>query len=399
MYCRQETYFLFCEIKEWNKSVFDMWEVNIRKKHIRIMGGCILTSGKDRKNILLVCNTYYQLILAIQMKRTIFINEQVDLWLSDHSVGAEEVVDRIKKEKIFVNVKYIKTRQKVYDRSKFSKIKEQLDINFGEIGNYDLPLYDEIIFHNFDMDFYRIGDLYQKIGHEVVWSKFEEGILSYSYSDLSSNCVVISELIRKFTRRKRIVPEIKFFYCTDPEFKKDYFDCVLKKVPRINSDDRDMQKILNNIFDYEPVNYKQKYIFFASSSDIDGTPCGETELVLKIANEVGKENLLVKMHPRDTRNVYEERGIAVMRNSFVPWEVIQMNGLPSDTVFLTLTSGAFLSASVLLNQNIRGIYLYPAVECKTETFKRHTSVISRAINQLHDKNMFMGISVMNDYYK
>lgn len=351
-----------------------------------------MTKKKHDRYVLIICDTYFQLILGIQMKRTLFVNNQVDLWLSDHSVRAEEVAKRLEEKKVFTNVKYIRTKA-AHKQSKLEKFREQIFINFAPVKVQNIPLYDEIIYHNFNMYFYRLADIYQKIGHKVIWSKFEEGILSYNiYSDFYFKSVYVSEFIRRFTRRERVASKVKRYYCTNPEIKKDSRNCEKICIPCVNSD-QEMKELLNDIFDYKPINFKQKYIFFASSSDIDGEPYGETELVLRIAEQVGPENLLVKMHPRDMRKVYEEKGIAVLRNSFVPWEVMQMNPLPEEVVLLTVISGAFFNATVLLNQGRRGIYLYPKVQCDTKTFKIITSAIENTLNKLHEGNKCKNINI------
>ena len=347
-----------------------------------------MTKKKHNRYVLIICNTYYQLILAIQMKRTLFANNQVDLWLSDHSVRAEKVAKRLEEKKVFTKVTYIRTKNATYGRSKIEKFKQQISINFRSVKVQNIPLYDEIIYHNINMDFYRLADIYQKIGHRVIWSKLEEGILSYNvYDDFSYKSIYISEFIRKFTRREGVASKVKWYYCTNPEIKKEYWGRRNIRIPYVGSD-QEMKEILNHIFDYKPVEFKQKYIFFASSSDIDGNSYGETELVLKIAKRVGKENLLVKMHTRDTRKVYEEKGISVLRNSFVPWEVMQMNMLSGDVVLMTITSGAFLSAEILLNQGNegnQGIYLYPKVQCNKKTFKKCALTIEDILRRLHEE--------------
>ena len=43
------------------------------------------------QNILFVCNTYYQLIMAINMRITLFKNDKVTLLLSNHSKNADVI--------------------------------------------------------------------------------------------------------------------------------------------------------------------------------------------------------------------------------------------------------------------------------------------------------------------
>ena len=62
---------------------------------------------KEMKRILLVSNTYYQLIMAIQMRYTIFTEDEIVLMLSDHSKGTKVICEEIKKLNVFHQVKSI----------------------------------------------------------------------------------------------------------------------------------------------------------------------------------------------------------------------------------------------------------------------------------------------------
>ena len=51
----------------------------------------IKESDMYMKSILCLCNTYYQLVLAIQLKATIFQNANYDVIASDHSRNMDQV--------------------------------------------------------------------------------------------------------------------------------------------------------------------------------------------------------------------------------------------------------------------------------------------------------------------
>ena len=144
--------------------------------------------------------------------------------------------------------------------------------------------------------------------------------------------------------------------------------------------------------------YPQKYIYFAGTLDFEGgKPIGEFELVQKIAKQVGKENLLVKVHPRDTRSVYAEEGLLVDKNSSKPWEIIQMLGDFSNKVFLTATSGSVLAGNFLTTNPVPTFYMYKC--CDTD---KNISALKNVNNielLLHEKSMqkiFCGIKIATD---
>lgn len=345
------------------------------------------------RHILIICNTYYQLVFACQLRRTFFNDEKVDIWLSDHSINANLVADRLRETRFFTDVRYQKTKQRIYTQSILTDIWDVLKTNFGKIRDLDIPLYDEILFYNLTPDMFSLADFLKQHHKNVIWSHFEEGILSYNqvYYKGLFNRLGLAMFFRRFTSRDNILSNISQYYCTNPEFMTASKGWKLFKVPHIAVDDLRIRDVLNYIFDYKPQPITQKYIFFASSSDIDGSPFGETEIILDIADRVGSENLLVKMHPRDNRHVYEDKGITVMRNSFVPWEIMQMNMDTRDKIFLCVTSGAFLSASVILGQESRGFFLYPSVKGNTDSLKKRFTIIQNNLDNLHKAGLCQGI--------
>lgn len=341
---------------------------------------------------LIICWTYYQLIIAIQLKLTLFKNDKVSILFADHSVNCDKVTARLKKLKIFANVEIIHMK---HHRQIFKDIAMVLEYNFGKKNKLNIDLYDEVIYHSNDLLIYAIADVCAAQSQKVIWSRMEEGLFSYDSDFAMGNKVKITRQIRKITKRTDVFDEIKNYYCFFPECKDNPANWNLIKIPPITEEIDRLREILNYIFEYEPQEYKQKYIFFTSCFDIDGRDFGETELVLKVAEKVGIKNLLVKMHPRDNRKIYEEHGIHVMRNSYVPWEVIQLNWEKNPHILLTANSGAFISITSLLKKDITGYFLYSYIDNKNESFLSYENKISLMLNKLHSLNIANNIIALN----
>lgn len=341
---------------------------------------------------LFICNTYMQLIMAIHIKLTMFQTDIVDVWLSDSSKGAKEVSERLSCLSLFRVVRFVTWRSEVMRQSKSEKIQSLLSYNFMPVKKLDIDIYDEIIFYNPDIQILAIEDYYGKIGHKVVWSRYDEGILSYNTDLVSGKTVVISRVVRKYIHRKDPFCKVSRYYCMFPNLKETHLEWELITVPRIDEDINRLRQILNHVFNYVPENLPP-YIFFASSSDIDGKPFGETELVLKLAEYVGKDNLVVKVHPRDIRTVYQDANIKVMQNSLVPWEVMQLNLDVRRFHLLTVHSGSFISITAMMNDNqIKGDFLYRCIRCPKVFFAKRSKEIHGQLEKLHRNNLNMGLS-------
>ena len=312
---------------------------------------------------LCIVNTYYQLLFCIQMRLTILNNVYMTILISDHSKNANQIAEIIKEKKIFNEVHYIRTRdidvnigikQKIIDCVKLSGYNEtRYDYLFDVVEN---KYYDMFLFYN-------LGYLYIDACYSYFWrfnknlkiSLFEEGILAYSIDYYSLRRRKLVDYLKRIKGKPPIVNQIVSYYCFYPVLFKGNFN--VKQVPLI-SQGASISRVLQDIFKIN-LQYKQKYIFFTSVYDFEGgKPVGEFELVNKIANLVGKDNLLIKTHPRDTRTIYQDNGFYVDQNSSIPWEAIQLSGDFSDKVFMTINSGSVLSGSTMSEKPVRTYYMY-----------------------------------------
>lgn len=335
---------------------------------------------------LIICHTYYQLIVAIQLRRTLFAHDDVDLMLSNESSNAENVAHRISELQLFSDVLVFHNY-----RSKFSKIISILKTSFNCGCNTKIKCYDEILFYNIDLSLYHIFDYYEKVNHYAIWSWFEEGVLSCNSPMNSCGSLRLAQKLRKITGKVNFMQHITQYYCFHPELITRHKNLCLRRIPLIKPNDKRTVALLNYIFDYKKPDKMKKYIYFASSSDIDRQPYGETEFILKIAAAVGFDNLIVKVHPRDKRNVFFERGINVMQNSYVPWEVIQLNLINQESVLLTTTSGAFLNACALMDISVCGLFLNQCIENKSHIYREKSNEIHSIIDNLHRHNICMDV--------
>lgn len=330
------------------------------------------------RKILFVCNTYYQLIAAMQLNVSLFKNDRVSVVLSDQSKDAEAVVGRLRKLDFFDCVFYMQTKE--YDGGKhsvFSAIVETVFAAFGyskiaeEIGRYD-----ELVYFNPTCStlsiFSKISRENRKksVGSEdyqaqnILCSRVEEGIFSYTSDFLEgerfalSKRVKIALRIRKLFQKSNYDNLTKNFYCFFPEIYKGNLNPV--SIPLIDTEGI-VPHMLSKAFniDKNKLSYHQKYIFFSSVYDFEGgNPIGESRLIESVAELVGRENILIKQHPRDRRSIFKDMGLQVDENSAVPWEALQLTMDFSDKVFLTTTSGSVLSANLITEGSSNTYFLY-----------------------------------------
>lgn len=314
------------------------------------------------KKIIAIVNTYYQLITAIRMKETLWERCIVDIIVSDQSNESKRITDKLKKTQYFKNVYWISNKALCEKRSDLLTLSEKSRLIMFGLSKKNFIFneeYDELAYYNADIYTYGLFACLIKRNNKLVCSRYEEGVLSYSDSMflLNSGYRYVDKL-RKCVYKNTLETHTQYFYCFFPSLYTG--NLIVKQIPPIE----DTQKIgetLKEIFSVnnDMLHINEKYIFFTSVYDFEGgNPIGETELVLEIADLVGKNNLIVKMHPRDGRTVFQKYGINVYTQSAIPWEAIQLNNDFSKKIFLTVNSGSVLGANMILKNKAKSYFLF-----------------------------------------
>lgn len=327
------------------------------------------------RRVLILANTYFQLIVGIQLKCTVLCDEDITILLSDHSKNTDVICSRLKSIDGFSNTYHIKSKGMVAKRSRSAKLKDSMRISFGlnnrffsYIEQIDDQYFDELICFNYNIDIISLYSMLYKMNRNIIVSLMEEGIFSYKYEVEKNYRRKIIKALRNIRGAKDASQALSNFYCFYPDVYQGNLKTV--KVPMVKQDGL-CSKILKTIFevDDKKIEYKQKYIFFTSVLDFEGgKPIGEFGVVKAVSEFVGKDNMIVKTHPRDIRTIYSENGLNVDKNSSIPWEVIQLSGDFSDKVFLSATSGSVLTSSLLTEKPTKTFYMYKLCNIENNRF-------------------------------
>ena len=314
---------------------------------------------------IIIVNTYYQLIVAIHLKTTLFRNDYICCLISDHSNDSKKVFDRVVSKMIFDECHYIKTKGVKENRSLVEKLIDFISISFCKSNRYEYYLsnvvnkfYNEIICFNFYIDIYGLHSVLCRYNNTIKVSFFEEGILSYNIIQEDTTRRKIIKICRFIQNKPNVNYKNGNFYCFYPNLYNG--GCNVIKIPKISQNSLTC-KAISDIFEINTLNnnYNKKYIFFSSVYDFEGDyPIGEFDLICKVADIVGIKNLLIKKHPRDTRDVFEKNGFIVDSNSSIPWEAIQLSLDFNKSIFLTATSGSVLAGSLMCDNPVKTFYMF-----------------------------------------
>lgn len=126
------------------------------------------------------------------------------------------------------------------------------------------------------------------------------------------------------------------------------FGAEIIQLPKIDVKDSEICNIYKTVFGYNDVP-KEKFIYFEGPFFWDEFVMNDLDVLEEFANIVGKDNIIVKMHPRDKIDRYTCRGYKVMDNSIIPWEITTMLCDLSKKVLVTITSNAVMTGDFVFD--------------------------------------------------
>jgi len=347
---------------------------------------------------LLIIGNPFQLMQALFFQERLFKDKDVtDILIFRSVIGHEMFTERLKELHLFRKVMLINENAKKGKR--FKKIFELLLVSCGhaermsyivdsELINSD---YDEVWYYNYCLWYYGIYDLINsKENRQVKFVAFMESIFTYTYlrnGEMSPPISLREKIIRigrSLCGKWILYPYSENVYIQFPEMANSYSERIIHTLPILTSKDRCFYNNVKHVFSVPVFRGLPKYIFMASSLEFDGFGNGETDLIIQIADIVGKENLIVKLHPRDNRCLLEKAGISIMDSSRVCWEAIQLGNDFSQNVFLTVASASIVNTILFSGEDLEAYYLFPLIIEMSDVFRTYClDSVENTINMAH----------------
>lgn len=326
------------------------------------------------QKVLFLVNTPYQLMVAVSLRLNEFNAFDADVAITDKIADYEKLVQRVREAEVFNGTIELQTRQL------FSDDKKQTLKN--RIVEREYPFtekYDSFLFANLDHSASAVYRFLKKENKLVHAYMFEDGLATYSgwYAEFLSMYGAQSK--EGVTYRNRLLKKWFHYYVDDvfchvermylltPEILTYTPKFEVIQMKPISYHNLTVVQLYNRIFGYDSSvdSYKEKVIFFEESYFADGISVNDVEMVGKIAEIIGKDNIFVKIHPRNPENRFEQLGYATNKNLSIPWEVIAMNIDLSDKILVSIASVAAIVPCTLLNKTYKGILLMKLLEDKS----------------------------------
>jgi hypothetical protein len=306
---------------------------------------------------LFVCGTIFQLITAINITVS-NLKVNTDLILTD-STDFSEIEKKLEELNIFCHIYHMKDDacKKDYwtmnekQRKQLSKYPSKGIDPIELIKTYEHLYLPSLSAYNKLFYYYLI-----KGGMKLKVHLYEEGITTYVI-DVVENIQKDGMLHRHYGKQAldHNLVEIMLY---EPElYSVPRLSEIVTPIPKLSNENVRLVKAFRSVFG-ECALPKEKYIFLEEAFVKDGILSMDIELVEELASVVGKDNIVVKLHPRNPVDRFSMRGFSLFPNSKIPWEIILLSNDLREKVLVTVSSSSSITAKLILNKPMYAIQLY-----------------------------------------
>jgi hypothetical protein len=311
---------------------------------------------------LIICSTPYQILTAVNLRLASILNESTDLIVFDYALGIDKVCENIRISKLFHRVKYAPAK-KCFERCTSGKITGFLwnswylvnQKKHTNVIGFDLK-YEKIYYSFADPVVVILCTYLQKKYHNIKFVGFEDGLSDYYDKQSDYTQRYLSKL---FHIPKEIYHRDKvYMYCpklaSDPDGEYE----LVQIPPQFMLPEN--RNLLNKIFDWNDQSIiSERIIYFDQLPDYRvGITDNFNRTIANLLKKTFGENIIVKMHPRRTVNIYEQYGIKTYRQSSIPFEICCMNFNCDQKIFITNISSACFMPKMIFNEEATIIFLF-----------------------------------------
>lgn len=287
------------------------------------------------------------------------------------------LAESIRSEGCFDQVYYVESFDYARYRTPYSKKERYREELFPQkvLAQYwpGASAYSKVYLANPDRFAQLTFNALSRVNPDVQAVLFEDGMLTYSpifLSDIESSRIILDKPIKRFAyhhvfRRKALcdnIQELLLFHPKDLDWKPSF---AITELAKINCEDDCFRNMCNRIFQYDgdTDHYDRKYLFMEESFAAEDVPINDVQLLKQLAERVGMDNIMVKIHPRNPVNRFAKEGFLTNQNTSIPWELIVMNlGDISDMTLITVASSSVLNPMMIFGKKVKAYSLYNLVD-------------------------------------
>lgn len=342
---------------------------------------------------LIVCCTMYQLINAVNLKVSNLCQGDTDLLLvnsTDFSLVKEKLKEVGLYRDIFEMPNYLPMERTF--RDKLSE-KERLKISKDPCLFMDYS----VIKRSYDNLYLAIDDVYGKLlyyyllsnNHNLRIHLYEDGLSSYTKNYEAR--FRSDQLHHQYYSTNSFEKNITAYYLYSPSlYCGSKWKFPISELPKITKDSKNLISVLKDIFltnEMEKISLQYNYLYLVEAFIDKKIVVEDTRLLNFVSDVLGKENIAVKLHPREHIDRFTPRGYHVLGNYTLPWEIILLANIEKRVSLFSFSSTACLTGKLVFDMDSYSVFAckMPLINAnyvlRDKTMAKFLSLVDREFNR------------------
>lgn len=317
-----------------------------------------------KERILFVCETKAQLFNAINIKLNVLKEKISDVCLCDNGCNnLSNLYSKVNESNVFNNTYVYHTRHDT-DQSAFGKFRRAFrSISLVKNTSNALPnreiKYSMIFISGPSSSVNGVYYHLKKMNNSIKLFLYEEGIYEYY---MFNNKYLIRRLYSQFIYHRYYLDDAEGVYVYSPKLLTgDTKNKKIIAISPISFNDTNFVCAINSIFSIEvgllSVLKNIKYLYMDQAFPSREENEQQYQIVQRIAEIVGKDNIGIKLHPNSLAKKYKEYSDLCIKTNMA-MEVIELNLQLRELTLLTICSSSVFNFKLLFDVNPRIILLY-----------------------------------------
>ena len=308
-------------------------------------------------NVILV-NSLFNLMTAIQLRRKILTDSPVDIVLSTHAKGLREIYQSRKLESIFDKVFFA---DYCGLDSHIERIKGVINPNYiiHKLTGYNFIPYTDIYFWNptHFLHFYLFEA--EKRGLNVNLHVYGDAMGGF-FMDVPLDRGIfgrnsLNKLIYKYYNYAPLDRVNYDYYEYEPQYITFETHREIKKIPGF-AGDLEIINIFNSIFDFDEEEIQEPVIILDFNQDDHFRNSTRGLDFIKHITQVIDQDITLKPHPRQNLEVYKKMDVKLCKLR-CPWELYCLNYSIDRKLIISFSSSSSLTPYILCNSVYRLIFI------------------------------------------
>lgn len=317
--------------------------------------------------VLGVVSTPYHLLVFLFVMDAFLSGDEVDLIVTDKTPSMEELYKSGRLNPYFHQVSFADGRK---IKNPYKSAPVTFYESFIHNGTTDaiidapLPCYDKVYFASPgtpDEIVKEIAKTLIKKNKALTFHRYEDGFASYTKKPVHIINTPSGISMYKTLWHYDICEMEKEILLFQPQMAEKNVDFEKIQIPQTPERIRKITEMAKNIFRFEVKVPKQSVIFLGQGTE-NGSENPKTyqRLILKLRDIAGKENFIIKPHPRGTHDDFH--GELPVYEDSCPFELAIASGAMEEKTLISFYSTACVAGKLLFRSKCRIIFLYPLAE-------------------------------------